>query len=343
MGVHESVESSDVSGLLAAEELVLALGPLSTLYTASIRAVRSAPAILKTDSPEKIQKFSVEAVGFPVKVSPTFKSAFYFYAQERDESELSLAMPLNYIKLLSLFSHDEMLAVLSLTYIYRLLSRRCDLEEWNRLMPKLGVHMQIGGYVGEKIEGVGFGNGMFIAGVRLLSQALLLFHNVQGYKQLRRNCESKGLLFDCKGETELWRCNHLEVASMLVSALGYGVGPRMAFGVNSQGLMTGPLQNSGEAERIEVEAWRATIAATEALHSKGSIPPWLREQPQFSDVEAVAELERRTIGIVAKGTGFEWMHKSVSDLPEDIQLQLGIRMKDRRSAEKARSGEEESL
>ena len=314
-------------GWRIAESLVQSLGPLSSMFTAAIRAVRSAGTILHTSSPEKIKKFSIEAINFPVKVSPTFKAAYFFFAEELDEDHLALAMPLTQQKLLSLFEPDELISVIAITYMFRLMKRRCDLEEWERLLPKLSVHMQIGLMAGERITGIGCGNGAFIASVRYFAQSIMLYADVKKFKELRRKVEAKNQLFDLAEEQSRFGCNHLQVASYLASALGYGVGPRLAFGMDTHAKVFGPLHAAIAESQAEIDAWRTAIACIESLHARGCSPDYIREgKNEYLATGAGQELEKKAIAAVAKGTGARWFLKGPEDLPPQVCAQLGIKV-----------------
>ncbi len=339
MNLEAELERS--AGWKVADHHVQSLGPLSSLFTAAIRAVRSAPQILRTDSPEKIKKFSIEAVNFPVKVSPTFKTAYYFVAEEVDEAELALTMPLSQQKLLSLFSPDELIAVIALTYMYRLMKRRCDEEEWARIAPKMAVHMAIGFAVGGRTNGVGSGNGMLIGGIRFIAQSILMYSDLKNFKELRRKTESKNVLFDLAEEQARWGCNHLQIASFLVSNLGYGVGPRMAFGVDTDSKVFGPLQPAIIESQEEINAWRTAIACTESLHSKGCVPDFIKgDENKFLAASIGAELEKRALSIVAKGQGYQWLFKIPEDLPPHVRQQLNIRVTAKKEGAEVGSEEE---
>ena len=330
-------------GWSVAESFVAGLGPLSSLFTAAIRAVRSAPMILHTDDSDRIRKFSVEAVNFPVKVSPTFKAALYALAEEIDEPALALAMPLTQSKLLGLFSPDEMIAVIALTYMYRLMRRRCDESEWDRVMPKMNTHMKIGYHVGKVLDGVGSGHGMLIGGMRYIALSILLNSDIKAFKELRRKVESKGGLFDLSEESARWGCNHMQVASCLVSSLGYGVAPRLAFGMSPRSKIFAPIQAAIAESQEEINAWRLAIDYTESLHAFGKAPDYVQDgSNNYIQVDVSEKLEKKISGFVAKGASFQWINRGVEQVPQHVRDQLAIKLKKEPGGEKSSQGAIES-
>ena len=310
-----------------AEGYVRALGGLSSLFTAAIRAVRNAPMILKTSDDARIHSFSIEALAFPIKVSPTLKAALYFMALEMEEEKLGELHPLSQEKLLSLFSPDQLIAGIGLTYLYRIIKRRCDADEWERLLPKMCVHLNIGYLVGQKIKGVGAGHGMLMAGARYLALALFLYADTKGFKDLRRKCDSRNKLFDVDEEQRKWGCNHMQIASCLVSQLGYGIGPRMAFGMEADVLGHTKLQAAASDSEVEISSWRTTLACIESLHAKGASPEYVRsKKSRFLTADAGAELEKLAIKVVAAGQGLKWITKSASEVPEEVRGNLGMKV-----------------
>ncbi len=307
-----------------AEQFAGRIGEFPSLFTAAVRAVRSAPAILHTDDAEKIQRFAIEAVDFPVRVSPTLKAALYHLGLDVGLEGIDDLSALTYHRLLQLYKPDQLIAVIALTFLHRTLRKFCDDEEWDRLAAKLRVHLQVGHLVGERIEMVGPGNGMFMAGLRCLAQIPFALSDLAGFKDVRRAAERKKLLFDASGEEMRWHCSHLQIAAGWASEWGYGIGARLAFGM-LHGFIAPPKAPTNNTE-IEMQNWKLALSCIEALHARGAAPDALakRERAQLGAGNA-AELERRALTVVAEGRGFKWIELGPKDLPDDVRTALGIR------------------
>jgi hypothetical protein len=310
-----------------AKRFACAFGEFPPLFTAAIRAIRCAPKIIKSNDLQLIKKFSRDAIIFPIKVSPTFKSCFFAFAEESNEAGLALINHLTLTDLIDLFSPDEMSAAVALIFLHRFMKRRCPDEEWDRINHKLSAHLKIGYRVGKKIDNVGGGNGMFMAGLRILAQSFFLHFDEKGFKELRRFCEKKNYLFSPDEERKRWGCDHLQIASHLASLLGYGIGPRLAFGMYSSTSVDGAEDQDISENSELISKWRICMTLTEAFHAHGTAQRGLF-MGQHVTSQVVTELESVAREAVVQGSGFDWINRKPGDLPTEIASFLGISTND---------------
>jgi hypothetical protein len=307
---------------ILAERSIGLIGPFSPLFSASIRAVRCASQILQTEDAEKIRAFAIDAAFRPINLSPTFKAALWHYAHEVGlASQMSSSPPTSVRDFLQKFAADEIISVMATTYLYRLLRKRCDADEWQRLLPKMQVHMQLGALMGERLPQVGRGYGMLIAASRFLGQAIMLQRGLKPFKELRRKMESRRILFDLKEEMSRFGFTHLQVASGLVSALGFGVGPRRALGVGCDLPFSHSIQSVLAEESEEALYWRISLVCTESLQVTGLLP---KLRGLNIDAEVANEIHSRTKVILSGGRGFRWFEKTKEEVPEEIREILRI-------------------
>jgi len=319
MNLFDNVDDNewDIAG-----QAVTAIGTPPSLFTAAIRAIRNAPTILQGADEEALQKFSVSAALFPVKVSPTLKTSLYFALEELYPEKLDETTPLTPQRLLNCFSPSEIAAIMSLTLLTRSVKAKCPQEEWSKIESKMMEHLSWGAALGAAIPSAGVGNGMLIAGMRYISLAIMLALDPRRFKELRRSMEKKKDLFLLHEELRLFRCSHLHIASSLVSALGYGVGPRLAFGMQDPPDADN-LRSAIQEAQEEIDAWRVSMLMTEAVHAQNPLPPFVaaRQSSVFSEGKLKALLQRERESIHPH----QWLFRLKRDLPIHIMQQLDIK------------------
>lgn len=319
MNLFDNVDDNewDIAG-----HAVTAIGTPPSLFTAAIRAIRNAPTILQGADEEALQKFSVSAALFPVKVSPTLKTSLYFALEELYPEKLEDSAPLTAHRLLNCFSPSEIAAIISLTLLTRSVKVKCPQEEWSKIEPKMTEHLAWGAALGAAIPLAGVGNGMLIAGMRYISLAIMLALDSKRFKELRRAMEKKNDLFLLGDELKHFRCTHLHIASSLVSALGYGVGPRLAFGVQDPPDADN-LRSAIQEAQEEIDAWRVSMLMTEAVHGQNPLPPFVaaRQSNVFDEGKLKALLQRERNSV----RPHQWLFRSKRELPSHVMQQLDIK------------------
>jgi hypothetical protein len=314
-----TMDSRDATAeeLKTATAYVSQLGELSGLFTATIRAIRSAPAILKTTDPLRLKKFAVESSQMLIKVSPSLKTVFYHAASELYPGGVEMAMPITANKLLNIFTPNEIAAIIALTYVRKIIGKKCDAELWEGVLQRSLTHIAIAGEVGDELEGVGRGNGMLLGGLRSLAIGLFLRHEQKAFRGLLRQTVSKGKYFDTKTEREIYGCTHLQIAASLSSGLGYGLGPRLGFGLSDTSIDHETTSAATAHAQEEALHWRNCLIISEELHTYGEIRTESLKNHISDDL-----IER--IETLRTGEGAKWLKEDASNIPEIIRELLNI-------------------
>jgi hypothetical protein len=304
---------------IVAERYLLSLGPLSTVFTAPIRIIQGARRNEKDDESVKTRNLALSAFDFPFHISPTCIAALYHFNQQVRPVALDQATLSSYRDLLALTPTDELLAVLSLTYIQRIIRKRIQQEDWQEFESLFHTHMELGYLLGGYLNNVGSGMGMMLAGLRYLSTGVLFLHDPKAYLRQQKKCERAKILFNCEEEEALWGCNHLDIAGALSSALGHGLGFRMAFGMEGYAKTLDPsFRSVVDTISLEVRGTRALIGGVESLHSTGSLKTLVRS----GELEQlVIEIESQASDIL-KEFNFSWITKTREELPDFVRAVL---------------------
>ncbi len=197
----------------------------------------------------------------------SFKAPVYFAAMTFQPESINQNGYVSPTDLASTFSPDEMATVVALLYLYRRIQKSCDEAEWNELSKQLHLHAELAGYIGRAIPNIGLSRGLILGSIRHLSLGLFLSVHKKSFVQYRRSLKIKKISFDLAEESSIWRCNHLQVASLLVQSLGLG-------GNLSKSITTGLLVTGLSDSEIDDEAYKMRILWTwvESLKRTGQPP-----------------------------------------------------------------------
>lgn len=151
----------------------------------------------------------------------TLKAAYYFAAKSYRPAVLTSRSPLTSTALIEGFSAFDHATILSLCYLFRTLSQRCDRDEWEHIQPPLYEELTVGGAIGECIPEVGLGCGLLILGMPQLARAVFLMSNRRGFKEYRRYLRGNRLPVDYSFERTVWQCDSVQVAAVLLQAAAH--------------------------------------------------------------------------------------------------------------------------
>ncbi len=320
------MDEDSESSIRSAEKHARLLGNVSALFSSCIRIIREAERSLQANPSQDISGITQGAALTLINMSPSLKALFYFAALHFYPEPAKKLLKPTVRDVIKLFSSTEIAGILGVSYLYRRLEKVCDREELERLRPLLLVHMEIGGLVGETLNYVGRGYGMLAGAARYVALGTFTVGHLEEFKKYRRKVAAEDLLFDLAAEEERWGCNHLQIASLLVQSLGYGV--PAGFGLVLANAAGSPLDLVEErAQDDEVRCWRAAMIWTESLHRDGTPPPGFDDEnnEMYLEPASVEVLSERVTRIRSEGPSFQWLLRRRSDVPSEIRESLGIR------------------
>jgi CheY-like chemotaxis protein len=219
--------------LKQAKETVQSVGQILQFYSSAIRTIVSAPSILRSDDPLELNKFARTTTFTPINISPTLCEYFQVAAKElypREYKILSEHSKPKIREVLSLMKSNEILAVLAVTYYFKLVSKKIDRSELSLISPLISAYLKNGAIIGSQLsDSFGRGGGMIACGLRCLGLITLLTVDLEGFKQLRKRIEKNGTLDNFDFELKTFGLTHLDLASALAGELGFGSVAREAF------------------------------------------------------------------------------------------------------------------
>ena len=306
-GDGKDIKGVDGAGLewQAARAYADILGRPHTLFTAAIRYLRSlsqnGTTILEDSEP------------YPLCMllkSSSMRAVMYYAASALHKDALANQPNIDGFALFRVFAPDELASVLASTYIYRRLKRAVDPRVWESLSQEIQIQMEAGFHVGSKIPAIGSHRGLLMGVIRYCALGLFSIKDTRGFKQLRRELNDKEKLYLLDAETARWKCNHLQVASILIQSIGLGIPAAKA--LVSPGI-------PGADEVPDLHAWWAAKMWIQALLEEECAPKCFEEGSPFHlSGEPFANLQERVDSIYEMGSSFDWIDKTKDDLPKQL-------------------------
>ncbi|NDC37078.1 MAG: hypothetical protein EBZ48_03390 [Proteobacteria bacterium] len=300
------------------------IGRVDSNFSSSIRSVKYAETRAERPNIYELKVLARNTMLPLLKRSPTLKSVFYFAAESMFEERLEDLDRLTLETLFELFDPGESASVLGLTYLSKKLEGRCDPDEWERISSLMQVHMELGSLVGGYIDTLGPGTGMLLGGVRCLAYGFFAVENLRSFKLYRRQMKDLGRIFDINVENEIFGCNHLQVASIFVQSMGFGLSAGLGLGLGMARRDDQSSQDWFNCLDEETRCWQAALAWTEALHGLQPPPDFIPAESEYSITDESLTVLRKTAStVLAKGSSFHWITKRADDLSKELQIRLG--------------------
>jgi len=217
--------------------------------------------------------------------------------------------------LLLAFKPDQLCGVIASAYLFRLVGRKVERKIWEALWVEIESQMETGVLVGSTIPAIGACPALVMGAVRYIAMSLFSVGDERGFKAYRRELEDHSRLFDLKHEVATWGCSHLQIASLCLQSLGFGIAAANGVCMPRVGLA---------GATMETLQWYAARRWIESLIETESAPEEFGEKSPFhpADALAFADLQRGVEKIYSQDRGFNWIEKGRGDLEQEVIKQL---------------------
>lgn len=314
------------------------LGNVSSLFRTTIAAIqKDAPSAEYRAEPAELSATAMASLKFLIGTSPTLQVVFYQAAKNLYPERLLDLRPMNTGGLINIFSTSEISALLALTYFYRSFQKRCEEKEWERLTERLFEQIGIGYFIGQAIKEVGGGVGMFLGGIRYLSQVPFLMADLPKFQKFRREVARRSELFWLERERELWGCNHLQIAALLAQKLGF-VMPysplSLSLGMDAHDIRLDAFPQAMQQMLIRN---RGVIRYIESYHETNR-PPSDGNHLFFLPTSELAMLQERISQVKNDASAFTWLQAVKTNLPKDVAAAFRVSLLETRLTRQTADG-----
>ncbi|MBX7137976.1 MAG: hypothetical protein K1X83_08335 [Oligoflexia bacterium] len=209
---------------------------------------------------------------------------------------------------------DGVIVATSLLYLYKRLKRNSDQTEWAHLAKNILLDAELGGHLGRAIPAIGFTLGLMVGGIRQVSLGTFLGVDKKNFTAYRR--KTKGA-FDMTTEVAHWGCNHAQVGSLLLQAVGMGVS-------QVDGLITGLDPSITNADSLAPDALKVRLVSIwiEALRTTGAPPDMVHNSKYYPLKKDLDRLLAKVEETRLHGTAFGWLERGKEDVTPEKTPQL---------------------
>lgn len=206
---------------LTPEEYARAIGPIPRVLPRTIRAIRNAATIFNTGTAVELHEVLARVTQLVLR-APTNAAVIIGAVEEMHPVHLDDYPELPPEQLTRFLGPEETTAVLVLSFVSRRLAPVSEPELWDLLKVRLRLLVALGRYVGERVPGVGTGNGMMLAGLPCLALGTMVATTPEAFSAVRHASEQTRALLQCASQQALQGTSPLEIAATLGGQLGLG-------------------------------------------------------------------------------------------------------------------------
>jgi hypothetical protein len=201
-----------------ARQVSNSIKPLPIAFTSSVRLL-ICDQLGNKGTIRPVTKFQVARIFR----SNSFKAMLYYATKDLYPAAVKDKPFVSTGDMMALYSPADLASLIGMYVMYKKVRRLVDEQEWKQFKYDLNKQIFIGGQIGISIPKIGVGAGILTASMALLSLATLYSAEPKAFANYRRQLQKNSFKQDPKQEIEIWGCSSLQIATLNMSILGYGV------------------------------------------------------------------------------------------------------------------------
>jgi hypothetical protein len=191
------------------------LGEIPSSFSAAVRT-------LLLDHEKNPTTFSS---GGKFVVTRLLKSSSIFSSASRAVQQLGIAedTPTSPEQVVSFITPYQAAGLIGLYYVYRRIKSFASQELWSDIAPTLYTKTLLGGVAGIALPRIGTPFGLMTGILPSITFVLFEKQDPKAFKEYKRHLRLKKLEFDLAYEADTWGCTRLNIGSILIQQLGFGI------------------------------------------------------------------------------------------------------------------------
>ena len=314
MAIKGTSEFSTPENWEAAQRYAALLGQIPSSFTSSIRT-------LLLDSQKNGDKLSPSSKFLVTRFvkGPSMRAPFLYAGLTFRPEQLPDPNKASAGELVNLFSPYEIAALLGVLYLYRRARKVCDPEEFEYLSKMLQESVEIGGHLGCTIKNIGLGIGMLSGALPFLASACFLLKDKKSFKEYRRILSKSNAVFDIDVELERWKCANVQVMSILMQSLGFGVQS-----ANSLIMAFSSAEPLDDKQFPEPYKLRIALEWIESLKKTGKEPEVVHKGAYYPLKQDLDRLYSNVAELKKNGPKHNWLEKGKDSISAEVVAPIEV-------------------
>ncbi len=288
------------------------LGSIPSTFTTTIRT-------LKTDDDKHGGVIGRGSIYLAERLlrGPSMMAPFYHCTLTFHSDKISNSAYLSTKDLIMLYAPADLATVIGLIYLCRRSRKLSPPDEWQHITGPMHELMEVGGFLGYAIPAIGASNGLAVGSMRHLAMTAFLKHDLKGFKEYRRFLKAKNQYFNPEFEMNRWGCTSIQIGSILLQSLGFGISVANSFtaGITPSMLST---------DELDDDAYRFSIATLwiDSLLKDGNEPKIVHRGDYYPLQSALHKLMYQTSEVRDKKSKYMWLEKGKDSISQKTTPQL---------------------
>jgi hypothetical protein len=241
--------------------------------------------------------------------SRSLKAALYFGALTFQSDKIANEKYLGEKQLVNLYTPAELAVIVGIYYLFRRTRKLCDPSQFTMITNRFQERADFGGLVGYAIPKISPAVGIITGTMPILGLAPFLFYDRRGFIDYAMHLKREELEFDAKYELKRWSCTSIQIAAVMLQALGLGVPTAMAFAV---GLMT-------DSKKLLNETTDAINYATalnwiRSIELTSNEPDIVHKAEFYPTKQALVTLKEASQTLKENGSQYCWLLRGAYDI-----------------------------
>ena len=285
-----------------AEELAFKLQSGTTVFTVAIRSLMTDHYRLNASYGPASRFLAERLLNIPSVHAPLHSAALTFFSAKYAGKHF-ISTP----ELTQIFKPFDLAALFSALYLYRRLKKIVPPDEWGYISRLTSEQTEIGGHFGAAIPDIGIASAIICGGIRSIAFASFSIKDPKKFKEYRRHLRTHPAQYDREYERNAWQCDHLDITTLLLQRLGFGIELARSFYDAASDAKFNDEEVSGQFSRFH-----ACVDSLEALF-KSETPSKDDFGDGSLDEKVISSLLQEVRAIRKGGSQFAWLDKGKAD------------------------------
>ena len=249
--------------------------------------------------------------------SRSIKAAMYYGALTFQPLRVEDEPYISERALVNLYQPAELAIIVGISYLYKRARKLCDPGQFTMITNRFQECADLGAYVGYAIPNISPFVAIITGAMPMLGLAPFLFYDRRGFIDYTRHLKHTKATLDLEYELKRWSCTSIQIAAVMMQALGLGVSTATAFS-------TGLTGHSGQLINETPEAIKYQTAQVwiKSLEEGGGEPQIVHKAEFYPSKQALNTLLTRVSELREKGSPYCWLLRGSYDISPEQTPQL---------------------